>query len=126
VSEAANTPALLQRGAALGAEVVLDVDVGSPTVETSLRQFITGSSSIYLTFCLDVLPPAVAPGVSAPPGLGVALHRAVALLRRYCAAVVHATVAASCSPIAEFNTPRPDGRTARTARIVYEMAAISP
>jgi len=128
-SEAANTPALLQRAAALGTELVFDLDVGSPDVETRLRQFIADSSAVYVTFCLDVLPPAVAPGVSAPSGLGVALHRAVALLRE---------VLRCCGPrgrggkllladVAEFN-PRldSDGRTARTAaRIVYEMAAIS-
>jgi len=130
VSEATNTPALLRRGAALGVEVVLDVDVGSPTVETRLRQFITGSSAIYLTFCLDVLPPAVAPGVSAPPGLGVALHRAVALLREAlrCCGPRNRGGKLLLADVAEFN-PRldPDGRTARTAaRIVYEMAGISP
>jgi formiminoglutamase len=128
-SEAANTPALLQRAAALGTELVFDVDAGGPGVETRLQQFIADSSAVYLTFCLDVLPPAVAPGVSAPSGLGVALHRAVALLRE---------VLRCCGPrgrggkllladIAEFN-PRldTDGRTARAAaRIVYEMAGIS-
>jgi formiminoglutamase len=129
VSEAANTPAILQRGAALGVEMVLDVDVGSPAVETRLQQFIAGSSAIYLTFCLDVLPPAVAPGVSAPPGLGVALHRAVALLREVlrCCGPRNRGGKLLLADIAEFN-PRhdPDGRTARTAaRIVYEMAAIS-
>ena len=46
-----------------------------------IREFIGGCDAIYCTFCLDVLPPAVAPAVSAPAGLGVALHRAIALLR---------------------------------------------
>ena len=81
------------------------------------------------TFCLDVLPPAEAPGVSAPSGLGVPLHRAAGLLR---------TLVAHCrrgsgrdklvlADVAELSPAHDthDGRTARAAaRIVYELAAI--
>jgi formiminoglutamase len=128
-AEPANTPALLQRAEALGAQIVFDVDAGNATTDAALREFIAGSSAIYLTFCLDVLPPAVAPGVSAPSGLGIALHRAIALLRETLRACGHRTPGSKLllADVAELN-PRhdPDGRTARTAaRIVYEMAAIS-
>jgi formiminoglutamase len=83
---------------------------------------------VYLTLCLDVLPPAVAPGVSAPSGLGVALHRVVALLEDALAACGHGRPGSKLllADIAELN-PRfdPDGRTARTAaRLAYEIAAI--
>jgi len=126
-SEAANTPALLGRARTLGAEIVFDVDAGSAAAEEALRRFIAESSAIYLTFCLDVLPPAVAPGVSAPAGLGVALHRAIALLRSALAACAHRTSGSKLlvADIAELNPAQdPDGRTARTAaRIVYELAA---
>jgi formiminoglutamase len=126
-SEAANTPALLGRARTLGAEIVFDVDAGSAAAEEALRRFIAESSAIYLTFCLDVLPPAVAPGVSAPSGLGVALHRAIALLRSALAACAHRTSGSKLlvADIAELNPAQdPDGRTARTAaRIVYELAA---
>jgi formiminoglutamase len=126
-SEAANTPALFDRAARLGAEVVLDVDAGDPAADAALRRFIADSSAVYLTFCLDVLPPAVAPGVSAPSGLGVALHRAVALLRSALDACGHGRPGSKLllADVAELN-PRhdPDGRTARTAaRLVYELAA---
>ena len=126
-SEAANTPALFERARELGVEVVLDVDAGSDAAQARLQRFIAESSAVYLTFCLDVLPPAVAPGVSAPSGLGVALHRAVALLRETLAHCGHRTPASKLllADVAEFN-PRfdPDGRTARTAaRLVYELAA---
>lgn len=126
-SEAANTPALFDRARELGVEVVFDVDAGAPAAQERLQRFIAESSAIYLTFCLDVLPPAVAPGVSAPSGLGVALHRAVALLREALAHCGHRSLARKLllADVAEFN-PRfdPDGRTARTAaRLVYELAA---
>jgi formiminoglutamase len=126
-SEAANTPALFDRARDLGVEIVLDIDAGAPAAQVRLQQFLGESSAVYLTFCLDVLPPAVAPGVSAPSGLGVALHRAVALLRDVLAHCGHRTRASKLllADVAEFN-PRfdPDGRTARTAaRLVYEIAA---
>ena len=126
-SEAANTPALFDRAHDLGVEIVLDVDAGSAAAQAWLQKFIAESSAVYLTFCLDVLPPAVAPGVSAPSGLGVALHRAVALLRETLVLCGHRTPSSKLllADVAEFN-PRfdPDGRTARTAaRLVYELAA---
>ena len=126
----ANTPALLQRAKSLGTTIVFDVDAGGPAAEVALREFIADSSAIYLTFCLDVLPPAVAPGVSAPSGLGIALHRAIGLVRETLRLCGHRTPASKLllADVAEFN-PRhdPDGRTARTAaRLVYEMAGITP
>jgi formiminoglutamase len=113
----------------LGVQHVSDVDIGAANVETQLQDFIASCDGIYLTFCLDVLPPAVAPGVSAPSGLGIPLHRALALLRqvrRECAAAAGGDKLV-LADVAEFSPAHdaPDARTARTAaRIVYEMAAI--
>jgi formiminoglutamase len=127
-SPAANTPALFDRAERLGVEIVPDVDANSAATDAALARFVADSSAVYLTFCLDVLPPAVAPGVSAPAGLGVALHRAVALLRAVLGACGHGRPGSRllAADVAELN-PRhdPDGRTARTAaRLVYELAAI--
>jgi len=126
-SEAANTPALFDRAARLGTEVVLDVHAASPAAEATLQRFVANSSAVYLTFCLDVLPPAVAPGVSAPSALGVTLHRAVALLRSALADCGHGRPGSKLllADVAELNPHHdPDGRTARTAaRLVYELAA---
>ena len=127
-SEAANTPALFDRARALGVTIVTDLEAAQPGTSLQLQRFIEASSAVYLTFCLDVLPPAVAPGVSAPAGLGVALHRAVTLLKDALAACGHGRPGSKLllADIAELN-PRfdPDGRTARTAaRLVYELAAI--
>lgn len=127
-SEAANTPALFDRARALGVTIVTDLGAAQPEASLQLQRFIEASSAVYLTFCLDVLPPAVAPGVSAPAGLGVALHRVVTLLKDALAACGHGRPGSKLllADIAELN-PRfdPDGRTARTAaRLVYELAAI--
>jgi formiminoglutamase len=128
-SEASNTVALTDRAGALGAGIIYDVHAGEPAAETRIRRFVEESSAVYLTFCLDVLPPAVAPGVSAPSSLGIALHRGIALLRGVLAACGHGTPASKLllADIAELN-PAHDvaGRTARTAaRIAYEIAAFS-
>lgn len=126
-SEAANTDALFDRASSLGVDVVSDVDAGSPEAESRLQRFIADSSGVYLSFCLDVLPPAVAPGVSAPSALGVALHRAVALLRLALAACGSGSGERKLlmADVAELNPAYdPDARTARTAaRIVYELAS---
>jgi formiminoglutamase len=121
----ANTPALYERAARLGTVVISDLEAGTTAAEAALARFVEESSAVYLTFCLDVLPPAVAPGVSAPAGLGVALHRAMALLRAVVARCGHGRPGSRLllADVAEFNPDLdPDGRTARTAaRIVYEL-----
>lgn len=127
-SEAANTPALFDRARALGVTIVTDREAAQPAAQLQLQRFIEASSAVYLTFCLDVLPADVAPGVSAPSGLGVALHRVVALLEDALAACGHGRPGSKLllADVAELN-PRfdHDGRTARTAaRLVYELAAI--
>ena len=127
-SEAANTPALFDRARTLGVTIVTDLEAAQPEASLQLQRFIEASSAVYLTFCLDVLPPAVAPGVSAPAGLGVALHRVVTLLKDALTACGHGRPGSKLllADIAELN-PRfdSDGRTARTAaRLVYELAAI--
>lgn len=130
ISETSNTAVLFERAATLGTGFVADVDIEAAAAEATLRAFIGRCDAIYCTFCLDVLPPADAPGVSAPSGLGVPLQRAIALLRLLIAEcrrgpgpdkLVMADVA-ELSP----QHDAPDARTARAAaRIVYELAAIN-
>ncbi|MGI9247196.1 MAG: formimidoylglutamase, partial [Steroidobacteraceae bacterium] len=129
ISEAANTPALFDRAASLGVRHVSDVEIDSARAEAVLCEFLAGCDAIYCTFCLDVLPAAAAPGVSAPSALGVALPRAVALLR---------LLLAECrrepgrdklvlADVAELNPAHDasDSRTARAAaRIVYELSGL--
>lgn len=129
-SAASNTVALFDRAAALGAGVVLDVDAGGSDTDARIRSFIAECSAVYLTFCLDVLPAATAPGVSAPSAFGVPLQRAIALLRvALDACAGHGSAdKLLMADVAELNPAFDEaGRTARTAaRIVYELAAIRP
>jgi formiminoglutamase len=129
ISETANTGALYGRAASLGVEHVPDVEIADPAVDVRVADFVRDCDAIYCTFCLDVLPPAVAPGVSAPSGLGAPLHRTIALLRllrRECrdAPGGDKLVLADIAELAPcFDAP--DARTARTAaRIAYELTAV--
>jgi formiminoglutamase len=129
VSETANTPALYARASRLGVRFVPDVEIGDAAVDGRVRDFVRECDAIYCTFCLDVLPPAVAPGVSAPSGLGIPLHRALALLRllrRECrdAPGADRLVLADIAELSPGHDAA-DARTARTAaRIAYELAAV--
>lgn len=129
-STASNTAALFDRATALGAGVILDVDTGDSETEARIRSFIAECSAVYLTFCLDVLPAATAPGVSAPSAFGVPLQRSIALLRVALDACARDGSAGKLlmADIAELNPAFDEaGRTARTAaRIVYEISALRP
>ncbi|HEX9777055.1 MAG TPA: formimidoylglutamase [Geopsychrobacteraceae bacterium] len=84
VSETANTAALFERAAALGVDYLKDEDLSAwilVTAERRLRAFIGRCDALYLSIDLDVLPAAVAPGVSAPAPRGLPLDILEHLLR---------------------------------------------
>jgi formiminoglutamase len=85
----------------------------------ALAEFIADVDHVYLTVCLDVLPAAVAPGVSAPAARGVPLGVVEPLVD-----VVVASGKLRVADVAEMN-PRfdVDGRTAAVAaRLVARIA----
>jgi formiminoglutamase len=129
ISALANTAALFHRARAL--EVLHRADealtlLDREAARRELIEFVAGVEHVYLTFCLDVLPAAVAPGVSAPAAGGVALEVLEPLLD-----AVAASGKLRVADVAELN-PRHDvdGRTARTAarvvgRIVEAWAEVA-
>jgi len=85
-----------------------------------LRAWCDAVDVIYLTLCLDVLPQAVAPGVSAPNPRGVNLEVLEALLDLVMASgkVRVVDVAELCPPL------DPDQATARVAaRLIHRMVS---
>ena len=77
VSETANTAALFERADVLGVNYLKDEELTSWTVacaEQRLQEFIDRCGALYLSIDLDVLPAAVAPGVSAPASRGLPLE----------------------------------------------------
>ncbi|WP_237067720.1 formimidoylglutamase [Microbulbifer guangxiensis] len=76
-SDAANTPALYNRADELGASVIRDREITPWALDQTQKRiadFIGGVDFVYLTVCLDVLPAAVMPAVSAPAARGVPLE----------------------------------------------------
>lgn len=76
ISEFANTQALFERAQALGVRWMRDEDMQACNrrqVNDTVASFLNDIDHLYFTICLDVLPAALAPGVSAPSSRGVGL-----------------------------------------------------
>lgn len=111
ISEPSNTRALFDTARKLGVQYLLDEDCGAGRVRDFVAGFLAGVDVLYLTIDLDVLPAAVAPGVSAPAAYGVPLQVISAVCRQVAASgkLLHLDIA-ELNP--EFDI---DGRTARVA-----------
>ncbi len=127
VSETANTVALFERAAALGVHYLKDEELTSWTLssaEQRLEEFIDRCDTLYLSIDLDVLPAAVAPGVSAPAARGLPLELLEHLL---CYIVRHAGDRLKLADIAEYNPEFDiDGRTARVAARLCHLLVRAP
>lgn len=122
VSEAANTRALFDFANAAGVRYLVDIDCSEERAAPLLEALVAEVDALYVTVCLDALPAAVAPGVSAPASFGISLEFVIRCLRRLRAMSPERPW--PVADVAEFN-PRYDidGRTARTAaRLVWELA----
>ncbi|HVL74848.1 MAG TPA: formimidoylglutamase [Noviherbaspirillum sp.] len=122
VSDYANTQALFARARQLGVTWLRDEDMDITRRDQVLRTldtFLVGVDHLYLTVCLDVLPAAVAPGVSAPAARGVPLEVIEPVIDR---AVASGKL--RVADIAELNPDRDiDQRTARVAaRLIARIA----
>lgn len=77
VSPFANTRGLFDRAAQWGVQYLLDEELQTEhqltVAKQRLQEQLAQHDRVYLTICLDVLPAAMAPGVSAPSALGVPL-----------------------------------------------------
>ena len=127
VSEFANTVALFARARDLGVDWRLDEQMREqdlPQILAQVDAFIAPLDALYLTIDIDVLPAAVAPGVSAPSAFGVPLPVVEAVTDRLCA-----SGKLRVADWAEFNPELDvDGHTARVvtrlvARLVARLAA---
>ncbi|MFF1254703.1 formimidoylglutamase [Pseudarthrobacter sp. NPDC058329] len=111
ISEPNNTRALFDTAEKLGVRYLLDEDCGAERVQDFVAAFLADLDVLYLTIDLDVLPAAVAPGVSAPAAYGVPLAVISAVCRQVARSgkLLHLDVA-ELNP--EFDI---DGRTAKVA-----------
>lgn len=122
ISSFANTQALFERAHKLGVHWRLDEEMTVARLQSTIdlvQAFTAQVDHVYLTVCLDVLPAAVAPGVSAPATRGVTLDVVEPLID-----AVTTSGKLRTADIAELNpTLDIDQRTARVAaRLVARIA----
>lgn len=126
ISELGNTQALFDRARDLGVEYWLDEEMRASdavNLRAALTQRLIAADKVYLSIDLDVLPAAVAPGVSAPAARGVALEIIEDLVDE-----VMSSGKLALADIAEFNpTLDRDDQTARVAaRLAYRLLYGAP
>ncbi len=119
ISETANTRVLFERAAARGVSWRRDDELTLATLDERARElsaWLAELDHLYLTMCMDVLPAAVAPGVSAPAARGVNLDVLEPLIR-----LVAASGKLRLADVAELAPNHDiDQRTARTAaRLIW-------
>ncbi|MEU0743712.1 formimidoylglutamase [Streptomyces sp. NPDC006134] len=122
VSQPSNTQRLFRTADALGVRCLPDTECGPldlARTEGFVDEFLASCDVVHLSIDLDVLPAAVAPGVSAPAAYGVPME----VVERVCHRVAASGKLAVCD-IAELNPEFDvDQRTARAgARLIHRMA----
>jgi formiminoglutamase len=95
ISEPNNTRVLFKTAERLGVKYLLDEDCTAEATRQFVADFLDTVDVLYLTIDLDVLPAAVAPGVSAPAAYGVPLPVISAVCRQVAASgkLLHLDVA---------------------------------
>lgn len=118
ISQPSNTAALFEAADAVGCRYLMDDECSLAAAEAFVADFLGSADVVYLTIDLDVLPAAVAPGVSAPAAYGVSLE----VIQRACDLVARSGKLALLD-VAELNpTVDIDNRTARTAaRLIHRI-----
>ena len=121
ISEAANTQVLFDAADRARVHYLLDEEThwgNLQAIDKFVEVFTANVDLIYLTLDLDVLPAAVAPGVSAPAALGVD----PAIINRIMSRVA-ASGKLAAFDVAELNPSLDiDGRTAKTAaRLIHTV-----
>ena len=123
VAQPSNTRSLFQFADQQQAVYLEDIDCQQDIPEQFLTDWLQGIDVLYLTTCLDVLPAATAPGVSAPAALGVPLAVLLNMIRKLEGLCLQHNVDWKMADIAELNPLLDqDQRTASSAaRMVHEI-----
>jgi formiminoglutamase len=123
IAEASNTRALFDVATAHQVAYTTDLNSNNETIQPLLRNFLNDVDYLYVTICLDVLPAAIAPGVSAPAAFGIAPHVIVDTLHWLAEQCQQTGTRWVMADIAELSPPFDiDHRTAKlAARLAFEI-----
>lgn len=80
IAQPANTQALFEYANQLNVRYLLDIDCKVEAAKTLLKPMLLEIDELYVTICLDAFPASIAPGVSAPSGLGISPKFVIQLL----------------------------------------------
>jgi formiminoglutamase len=123
VSEASNTVALFDYAKQSNTQYLLDLDCTFEAAKQLLEPMLSEVDELYVTVCLDAFPAHIAPGVSAPSALGIAVEFVLKTLLWIAASQAKFNYNWQLTDLAEMNPQYDlDRRTAKlAARIVYEI-----
>ncbi|HSM11812.1 MAG TPA: formimidoylglutamase [Lysobacter sp.] len=122
-SASSNTQRLFRTAHETGSRYLHDDELTASRQDANIErllEWLTPADSIYLTICLDVLPAAVAAGVSAPSARGVALDVLEPVI-----AAIRDTDRLKLADIAELSPPldRDDATARVAARLTHRLMA---
>lgn len=81
VAQSANTQALFEYAKQLNVRYLLDIDCKVKAAKEILTPMLLDVDELYVTICLDAFDGSIAPGVSAPSGLGISPQFVIKLLQ---------------------------------------------
>jgi formiminoglutamase len=122
VAEPSNTSALFTYAKQTKTRYLLDIDCSPNAAKQLLTPMLKAVDELYVTVCLDAFPAHIAPGVSAPSGLGISVEFVVQMLRWIAQSQSEFHYNWRLTDIAEMNPNFDiDNRTAKlAARLIYE------
>jgi len=127
ISAGANTAALFEFAKRHEVGYLLDTQCDVVAAVPLIKELISAVDALYVSICLDALPPNIAPGVSAPSTLGVSMAVIVDLLKVAQNTCDELNIPWLMADIAELNPAYDqDQRTARiAARLAYELIGLN-
>jgi formiminoglutamase len=123
VAASSNTAALFNYAKQTKTQYLLDIDCAPNAAKQLLTPMLKAVDELYVTVCLDAFPAHIAPGVSAPSGLGISVEFVINMLHWIAQSESIFNYNWGLADIAEMNpTYDIDNRTAKlAARLVYEV-----
>jgi formiminoglutamase len=123
VAQPANTKALFEYANQLNVRYLLDIDCKIEAAKTLLKPMLLEVDELYVTICLDAFPASIAPGVSAPSGLGISPQFVIQLLHWLVDSQAECHYNWTLADIAEMNPSFDiDNATGKlAARLIFEI-----
>jgi formiminoglutamase len=123
VARPSNTQALFEYAKQLKVRYLLDIDCTIRAAKKLLEPMLLDVDELYVTICLDAFPGSIAPGVSAPSGLGISPQFVIQLIQWLAESQESLCYNWQLADIAEMNPNFDiDNATAKlAARLIFEI-----